>query len=428
MKTRRNTGTVAVVLALATALGQPLAALATDSHNHGAGLSELLDMARTLNPEVAATRLEAEAAAAKVKGEGTLADPRFRVSFEDLPRDRPDYQPRLNPGVVKYTLSQELPFFGKRDLREEIAGAEARGMEAAARSAVNEVLARVKMAYAEYHQAHLAMEQTASLINVMATVAKVAQIRYGQGLGSQQEAAGAELERSNMLAELARLEATRYKARARLNALVDRAADTPLVEEPHPRPVPLPGAMDYAALLDKARAGNPRFAENDAHIEGADKSRELADRNWYPDFSVGLTTVQRRGTSGIDGYEAALEMNLPLQWGLRQARQQSTAAAAAAARSRRTMAEREIESGLQESFLAFQSARKIEKVLMENSLPQAQVAFQASVKSYELGRTGLIDVLVSLQRLRRTQIDQLNAFYEQQVRLAEIERLVGVDL
>lgn len=429
MTTQGMTVVAVAILALGVGLGQPLGARAGDAHHDGhndVGLAQLLEMARTLNPDVAAMRLDADAAAARVDGEGSLPDPKFRVSFEDLERDKPGYAPKLDPGVIKYTVTQELPFFGTRGLKEDIAGAEAHAASAAARSAVNEVLARVKLAYAEYHQAHLAMEQTASLIDVMATVTKVAQLRYGQGLGSQQEAAGAELERSSMVAELARLEASRYKARARLNALVNRAADTPLVEEPHPRHVPPPGAVEYAALLEKARVGNPRFAEADARIAGADKGRELADLSWYPNVGVGLVAVQRQGS--LDAYEAMLEMNVPLQWGLRRSQQQSATSTAAAARSRRMAAEREVESGLHEAFLALQSARKVGQVLAENSLPQAQIAFQASVKSYEIGRSGLLDVLVSLQRLRRTQIDQLNAFYDQQVRLAEIERLVGADL
>ncbi|MEO5373879.1 MAG: TolC family protein [Alphaproteobacteria bacterium] len=434
MTTHHGTRVTATILAmtLALAFGHPPTAWAGEhapgGHAHGAGIADLLELARTLNPEVAAMRLEADAAAARVDAEGSLADPKFRVSVEDLPRDRPGYAPRLNPGQVKYTLSQDLPFFGKRGLKEDIAAAEARAAAAAAGSALNEVLARVKVAYAEYHQAHLAMEQTSALIDVMATVTRLAQLRYGQGLGSQQEAASAELERSAMVAELARLEATRYKARARLNALVNRAADAPLVEEPHPRTLPPPAALDYAALMERAHRGNPRFAESDARISGADKGRELADLAWYPDFGIGLTAVQRQGASGIDAYETMLEMNIPLQGGLRQSQQQAAVAMAAAARARRDAAMREIDSGLHEAYLALHSARKVEKILAENTLPQGELAFRSVVKSYELGRSGLIEVLGALQRLRRTQIEQLNAFYEQQVRLAEIERLVGADL
>lgn len=433
-----------LILLLVVLLGQPRPVWSGDTHEHdaggdtqkqgaggdtqkqGAGIATLLDLARTLNPEVAAARLEADAATAKVDAEGSLPDPKFKVTLEDLPRNRPGYNPIGDPRTTKYTLSQELPFFGKRGLKEDIAAAEAQAMGAVARSSVNEVLTRVKVAYAEYHQAHLAMEQTSSLIEVMGTVAQVAQIRYAQGLGSQQEAAGAELERSSMVAELARLEATRYKARARLNALVNRPAETPLVEEPHPRPLPAPVALEYAALLDAARVGNPRFAEADARIAGAEKGKDLADRNWFPDIDVGVTAVQREGE--VEAYEAMLEVNIPLQWGLRRSMQHSSTATAAAVRARRTVAEREIESSLREATLSLQSARKVGQVLAESSLPQAKIAFQASVKSYELGRSGLLDVLVSLQRLRRTQIDQLNAFYEQQLQLAEIERLVGAEL
>ncbi len=424
---------VAVGLVLLAVLGRGPVAWGGESHeshgggtSHGAGIGELLELARTLNPEVAAMRLEADAAQAAVEGEGSLPDPKFRVGVEDMPRSYPSYFPSFRPNVTKYTFSQELPFFGKRGLKEEIAGAGASAARAAAQSTLNDVLTRVKVAYAEYHQAHMAMEQTSSLIDVLGSVAQVAQLRYGQGLGSQQDAAGAEVERSSMEAELARLKASRYKARARLNALVDRPAEALLVEEPHPRPLPPPSALDNAVLLDRARTGNPRFAEIDARIAGADRGKDLADRNWFPDVGVGVAAVQRTGD--IVGYEAMIEMSVPLQWGLRRSQQDAAAAAAAAARSRKDAAARQIESELHEAFLSLQSARKVEQLLSESTLPQAEVAFQSAVKSYELGRAGLIDVLTALQRLRRAQIDQINAFYEQQTRLAEIERLVGGDL
>ncbi|MBF0562891.1 MAG: TolC family protein, partial [Alphaproteobacteria bacterium] len=202
--------------------------------------------ARTLKPEVAEMRLEADAAAARVGAESSPPDSKFNPTYMDVPRDRPSYAPTPNAKTTKYTINQELPFFGKRDLKENIAGALAHAADAAAQSTVNEVLARVKVAYAQYYQAHLAMEQTASLIEAMTKVAKIAQVRYGQGVGDQQEAARAELERSSMVAELARLETNRSKARARLNALVNHPANAPLVEAPRPRTLPSPAALDYA--------------------------------------------------------------------------------------------------------------------------------------------------------------------------------------
>ncbi|MBF0562892.1 MAG: TolC family protein [Alphaproteobacteria bacterium] len=175
--------------------------------------------------------------------------------------------------------------------------------------------------------------------------------------------------------------------------------------------------------LAKARTRNPRFAEADARIDASDKGQELAERSWYPNVNVGVTAVQRKDSN--DGYEALLEVNIPLQWGLHRSQQQSAADAAATTRSRRLAAEREIENGLQEACLALNTARRIGLVLAENNLPQAQASFQASMKGYELSRNGMADVLASLDRLRRAQIDLLNALYEQQKHLAEIERLVG---
>jgi hypothetical protein len=53
---------------------------------------------------------------------------------------------------------------------------------------------------------------------------------------------------------------------------------------------------------------------------------------------------------------------------------------------------------------------------------------QSALAGYQLGRVDLPSVLLADQAVLRVALDRINLLIEQQVRLAEIERVIGEDL
>lgn len=418
--------TTAAALALSLAFASPAWA---QQHVHGgavgASVDELVEMVRAMNPEVQVMALEAEAAAAKVEGAGSLADPKVTFLVEGWQRDFPSYLPRgSSEGTDKTVrITQELPFWGKRDLKREIAEAGARKAAVLKKAVENDLVAKVKVAYAEYHQAHLTIDLAKSLRGRLDTLTRLASARYGQALGKQQDVTRAGVEKSMLDTEIARMQAERRKARVKINRLLNRDLNAPLVEEPHPRPIPPVEALDVAALTERAQAANPDLLAQDAIIAGADKSVALAEKGWYPDFEVGVGAMRREGQ--WDNYEAMVSMNVPIQWGLRHSEIGEAKAMSAAARQRRTARQIELGNEVQDALISLEASRQVETLLRENALPQAEIGFQAAAKSYELGRTDFLDVLTAEQQLWKTQIDLLKVQFDQQIRLAEVEKLIG---
>ncbi|CAK0761020.1 outer membrane protein, heavy metal efflux system [uncultured Gammaproteobacteria bacterium] len=389
----------------------------------GASVEELLAIVRTMNPELAASALEAEAAAARAEGADALPDPKFQVRFEDIPRT-PGGAPRPRINTYKFSVQQDFPLWGKRGLKREVAEAESRQAEGRTAALLAELTLRVKTTYAEYHQIHLASDQTDEVLKVVRTLGQFAQVRYAQGLGLQQDVISAESERAVMSSEKIRLDGDRRRARARLNTLLGRSADGALVETPRPRPIPK--SFDYQDLLERAIAANPLLRIEQAKIQAADHTRTLADRSWYPDVGVSLGAVQRGGT--IESYEAMLEVNVPLQWGLRQSQQREAAAMAGAARSKLETVRLQVESDLREAVIGLETASGMAKVLQDTAIPQARLAVSSAFKSYETGLGEVTPILDGVQRLKRVFVELLKVQFEQQARLAEIERLIGGEL
>ncbi|MBF0175375.1 MAG: TolC family protein [Magnetococcales bacterium] len=398
----------------------------TSNERVGASVEELLIRARAMNPELAAASLETEAAQARVQGSDALPDPKFQLTLDDISENA-----RGLPGrsaTYKYLFQQEIPWWGKRGIKREIAAAENREAEGQHADKVANVLMKVKMTYADYHRVHLTMDQTNELIQILRALVEFARLRYANGVSGQQEATSAEAERGAMSADLIRLEKERHRIRARLNALVNRPPDALLVEHPQLRPLPPATTLDYHKLLECGLAANPALRMGQARLEAATENIRLAKKNWFPDLDMGVGLVNRRNAEMQDGFEAMLAVRVPLQWEPLKAQERDALLKKQAAQERLHAEHLQVEAGLREALLSLEETQQVEKVTRESLLPQARIALQAALKGYENGNADATTVLDTIQRLKKFQIDLIKAQFEQQVRLAEIERFVGEEL
>jgi outer membrane protein TolC len=364
-----------------------------------------------------------------VEGAGSFADPKVQVQVMDWRRNPSGGYLPSNPfsGTTKKVyVSQELPFWGKRDLKREIAEANARKAQAMRKQVENELIAKIKTAYAEYHSAHLVGDVARDLKARLETVVHLSRARYAQGLGKQQDVTRAEVEKSALETEIARTEGDRAKARVKINRLLGRALNGALVEAPAARPLPSAAMLDLDTLTQRAEQSNPDLLVQQMAIEGSDKTVSLANKSWYPDFEVSVGAVKSQGD--WSGYEALLTANVPLRWGLRESEIGEAKALAGAARSKREALVQDVGNELANSWISLKTAREVETLLRENQIPQAEIGFQAAARGYEMGRADFLDVLTAEQQLWKSNIDLIKVRFDQQIRLAEIEKLVGGDL
>lgn len=193
----------------------------------GATVDQLLVLARRLNPDVAAAALESEAARARVDAAGRLPDPTFATEFKDIDRQRDSALPE-ELARVEYKIQQSFPLWGKLELQESGARARARAARETQRATELEIAARIKTIFAAYYAAFESGRVTRDLYGTVATLADVTQSRYAQGLGEQEDAIRAEVEKTRLRTDLVRFGADQRQRAAQLNALLDRAQDAPL--------------------------------------------------------------------------------------------------------------------------------------------------------------------------------------------------------
>lgn len=403
------------------AAGLPLAGEAV-----GSSVADFLNLAKKMNPELLALRLEADAASERVEGAGLLPDPKFQVILEDIGKNRDGLPGRV--ATEKFLMQQELPWWGKRDLQRSIALAESREAEGRLANGAGDIALRIKTTYADYHRVHLSMERTEEWMQMMRTLVRVAQWRYAQNMALQSEVTTAEAERGVLQIEKVRLSKERGRIRARLNALVNRKPDAPIIERPEMRPLPALEKLDYARLLEHALRESPAHAMIAARAVAVGESQRLVEKGWYPDITLGAGLVQRRNPEEKNGFEALVEVTLPVQWEAHRARYREARAKTGAVQAQLQAEQWRIASTLKENLLSLEEAREVAEVTENTLVPQAQMALQSSLTGYQTGTTEAVAVLDAAQRLKKFQIDLLKAQWEAQVRLAEVERLIGGDL
>lgn len=417
-------------LALALAIGVgPWAALPARAAELGADLDGLLAHARAQNPELSAMRFETDAAEQRVQPAGALPDPMFRMELENINNYGNDAKASLLPwkvGETKYTLLQSFPAWGKRDLKRDVATADVQQAAARADAVWTELAAKIKTAYAQYYLAAGVERLTQEVLDLMTRLEQLAQARYAGGLVAQQDAIRAQLEQTAMRSELIALDSDKRQLRARLNALLARDSSAPLADPQALRPLPAVTALDALALADRARATNPLLLAEAARLRGANSSRELALRNRYPDIAVGVSPTQMG--SKITTWGVMVEVNIPLQQDSRRAQEREAESMVSAARSRSQAVADQLLGALGENLAAIDAARRTETLISTQLLPQSELSLRSAVAAYENGKVDFVTLLDAQRQIRKARQDRLKVQVEAQMRLAEIERILGDEL
>ncbi len=395
----------------------------------GRDVESLLAVARESNPEFRAMRLEAAAARERPASAGALPDPTFRVELMDVTNEGMEARPSLNPskiGGTKYTVMQMLPWFGKRDAMREAAVADADAVSTKADATWLELAMRIKTAYAQYYLASENEKLTREVLELMGRLESVAQARYAGGLAAQQDAIRAQVEQTTMRTDLLMIESDRRRSVARINALIARPAASPLAAPERVRPVPPPAKLVPAELVERARMRNPAIAGEDARSRSAGRMLDLAGLERYPDFTFGVAPTQKGNKIGE--WEVMFEVNIPLQLERRSAKEREARAMLDAANAKREAAVVGVQGELAENLASLDSARRTETLVVSSLLPQAELTFQSALAGYENGKVDFATLLDAQRQILRARQERLKAQAEAQMRLAEIERIVGEDL
>jgi outer membrane protein TolC len=184
--------------------------------------------------------------------------------------------------------------------------------------------------------------------------------------------------------------------------------------------------LNFAHLEKRIRAQNPDLSISEASIRANEKNRALVYKNRYPDFSLGIMPTQV--DHSVDEWGVMLEINIPLQQSIRRDQEREAEAMLEAARAEKAAVTNRVLSQLVEHLSGIEAAKQTEALGVNSLLPETQITFESALVGYQTGKIDFATLLDAAKQILMAKREVLKAKVDAEMRLAQIERLLGEDL
>lgn len=390
-------------------------------------LNALVAELERANPELRAARRDVDMRVARIAPAGALPDPTLSAGFMGGLTGIPFWPSAKTTGSFRqFGASQEVPFPGKRGLRTSIAATEADAERWNYESTRRRLIAELKEAYVEYTFTERSIAIVQRNKERLDQFRQIAEARFAVGRAIQQDVIKTQVEISLLLERLAVLDQQRLARQAQINALLFRAPDTPLGPPAGDLPMSLVRSLDELRSL--AEVNNPALKRDDRVIDRGQQAVALAKKELLPDFAVNVTTQKYAGDMpwmyGID-----LMVKVPIYWQRKQ--RPMIAEAAAALESGRQMRDNTLATAagqVTEAYLAATTSQRLVTLYADSVLPQARLALESSLASYQVGNVDFLSVLANFMTVLDYEVSYEEQLSRLRMALARLEPLVGIDL
>ena len=393
------------------------------------GLDRAVALAVEGNPGLAEMRARAQAAAAVPPQAGSLPDPMVSFNALNLPVD--SFDRKQEPMTqMQFGVSQELPFPGKLALKEKAAGFEAEAAGSSVEETRLRLISDVKVSWWRLFYLAKALEIIHRNQDLLGQFVEIAQTKYKVGEGLQQDVLLAQVELSQMMDRTLQIEGMRRNDVARLNALLNRAADTPA---PLPEKVAtdLPDPLPAAQLFQLADETRPRLARFQSELNAADARLELARKDRLPDFQVGALYGFRSGdnpdgSSRDDFASFRFAMSVPLYASRKQNRTiDQRSSERLAHRYALEDERRKVQAEISAALADYQQAREQAVLFKTGIVPQARQTVASMLAGYQVNKVDFLNLVRSQITLYDHETRYWQALSEAQQALARLTAAVG---
>jgi cobalt-zinc-cadmium efflux system outer membrane protein len=404
---------------------------AQSSGNLPPDLQNLINESLKANPNIKQLSELKSAAEEAIKPAGALDNPQIGFGLLNLPTDTFSFgqEPMTQKSL---SLSQKIPFPGKRRLRSEVATEQARSDDLLYKDKENEIRALVIQRYWNLALAYSGYDITQRNKQFWEQVVKVAETRYSVGQTRQPDVLQAQVELGNYLNRLLQWRQRQESLAADLNALRSQPPQTPVS-----KPQPLrnrPFTLKLDDLLTQAQ-NRPQLQALKALIARQEKTVELAKKDYYPDFTFGLaygfrdTLPPPVSRKQADFFTYTFMMDLPIWWNskIKPRIREAVNRQAAAKETYQAFWDR-LGAAIKDRYDKLQRLHQQIILYDRGIIPQAQQAASASLADYSVG-------MLDFARMYQNQIAAFNAELSLQEFLkdfeenwAELEWLVGAEL
>ncbi len=388
-------------------------------------LNALIEEAKKNNPDILAAKKRWDSSLARVPQAKSLEDPNIGVTFEKIPKGTLKIDKTM-PEDRMLLVSQMFPFFGKLPLKGKIAVVESQMFAAEYKNKELEVINNLKSAYYDLFMNYKEIQLNSQSLDFLEGIAKIAEAKYSVGQIPQEDVFKINLEIAKLDTDIANLQEENKAKQTRVNTLLNRDPESPLAEPDLQESVVF--NKDINSLYKYALENQPELLIFSYAIEKNKYAKDLAKKSFFPDLLAGI--AQRGITSGMIGpWDLMLSLSVPLWFWTKQRYQVKEAIANL--------------DEAQSAYLAMKNkafrdvkdlAAKIEisknkiKLYKANLIPMLEGSIASNMAGVSSGKTDFMMLLDTERMLIETKMDYYKALVEYNMNLADLERMVGVEL
>jgi len=389
-------------------------------------LEGLISEALERNPEILAAQKKYEAARQRPSQAGSLPDPTFSPGWNSngnpLPGAGIGREPTSNIG---FSVTQEVLYPGKQRLRSNLARKEADVEFEDLQLAQLGVISRVKQAFFRLQHSYAARDVLERNRQLLKNLLSVTEVRYSAGKAAQQDVFKAQVQLSVIEAKILQLDRERRLRQAEINSLLNRRPDTPLGKpgEPHVKPV----TKTLTELQAAARESAPTRLRDQKMTERAELAVNLARKDYYPDYALTAGYFNQAGMPAFYMFRA--DIRIPLYFkGKQRAALTERTEMLSEARHTYDATGQSLNFRIADDYSMAETSLQLTNLYFKTVMPQAQLAVDSSLASYETGAVDFLSVLNNYTAALEYEMDYHEEMLNYHLALSRLEETTGVRL
>ena len=396
-------------------------------------LTGLVATAIANNPELKSSQGRWQMFSNKARQASALEDPMLMFKLQNMLAREP-FVFNKDPQSAKVVgISQQLPFWGKRALKQEVAQYEAESYRWAIEERKLELARMVKETYYQLYAVDKSLEIVDKNLKLLSDFVTIAESRYSVGQGVQQDIYKAGLEKSKMLDMQITLQQQRKTLEANLNYLLYRPGNTVVGTIADFNLPQL--AFSTEQLNQTAIEKRPQIKSLTSLTNKGQASHRLAQKEFYPDFNLSLEYMFKEAVSnemasdpGYNMFSVGLTFNLPFQRERRRAMLAESTSETTMATEELNGLKNTISFTINDILAQLDRRRKLVELYKGGIIPQAEQSLESAVISYRVGKVDFLTLLDGRVNLFNYERELYESKAEYMMKLAQLEAAVGIEL
>ena len=383
------------------------------------------------NPNLAEMQARYKALSEVPSQVGALPDPMVNLNAINFPTDTFDRdQEAMTQAQIGF--SQVFPFPGKLSLKEEAAEYDALAAGHTVEEIRLQLIKNVKGKWWQLYYLDRALETVDMNQSLLRQFIAVAKTKYETGKGLQQDVLLAQLELSKLIDQKIQLQAVRRNQSIQLNILMNRSANE-VVLLPNQVLKTMPDIVDEPRLYQLAEAAKPRLKQMETQIDAAQSRLDLAKRDYYPDFQVGVTYGDRTGDNSLPGGGARSDfvsvmvgVKIPLYAGRKQSKAVSQKSYELQKNYYALLDEKNlVMAAISTAVTDYHQAKQQFSLFGSGIVPQARQTVDSMLAGYQVSEVDFLNLVRSQMTLFNYELQYWKALSDAKQALARLEAAVG---